>query len=454
MSTFDKNTGMILSSSEEALQEIQADNEDFQEADEKQNIQEPIKKSVKLPRLNKKRILLVLMSLVALIVLVTFVKPAKKKIKNGEDDQASELYAPNFEREIQKIYEKTDEKALEKPVVINSDDMVSAPSFSQERGQSQTITTIPSMNTKTTVPYSYDAEHSSLIPDVQGRILGQNPTYSSSSGESNFFDLGNLIPSAGAAAQSQSDYMGERLAALSDLYGSSGGSNSTYAEQNMQSNKQAFYNAGKNEGGQNYFISENTLWNGTIIPGVLITGINTDLPGDVQARVSENVYDSQTGKQLLIPQGSILIASYNSSVSFAQSRVQIAWNTLIRPDGYQVSLGNMNGVDSQGMAGTKGSVNEHFFQYAKAAGIITLFTILNAEFNATTASLENQTLKDVSNANQGIMNQLGNKMLDKALDVQPTLTVKNGTKINIMLNQNIRLPAVEDYPVTKRYIRN
>ena len=147
----------------------------------------------------------------------------------------------------------------------------------------------------------------------------------------------------------------------------------SYNEQNMQDNKQSFYASGRNDEATGGFWID-TLWNGSIIPGVLIT---ESIPtfGDIQARVTENIYDSLTGKKLLIPQGSVLIASYNSSVSFAQKRVQIAWNTLIRPDGYQLSLGNMNGVDAEGYSGTQGKVDEHLFQYVKAAGIISAFTI-------------------------------------------------------------------------------
>ena len=186
---------------------------------------------------------------------------------------------------------------------------------------------------------------------------------------------------------------------------------------------------------------------------MLITGINTDLPGDIQARVTENIYDSLTGTKLLIPQGSILIASYNSSVSFAQERVQIAWNTLIRPDGYQVSLGNMNGVDAQGYSGTKGKVDEHLFQYVKAMGIISAFTLVNGEFAASMKTTQNETAQNLIAANQNVVNQLGAKIIDRTMNIQPTLSVKSGTKINIMLNKNIRLPPIADYPVQSAYKR-
>jgi type IV secretion system protein VirB10 len=231
------------------------------------------------------------------------------------------------------------------------------------------------------------------------------------------------------------------------------GGSTSYETQNMQANKQAFYTEGRGGETGGLFIGEDSVWNGTIVPAVLITGINTDLPGDVQARVTTNIFDSLTGKKLLIPQGTVLIASYNSSVSFAQERVQIAWNTLIRPDGYQVELGNMNGVDRRGFSGTRGQINDHLFQYVKAAGIISAFTLLNGEISYNSASANNPALQNLIATNQGVVNQLSAEIINRALDIQPTLTVKNGTQVNVMINKNIRLPPLKDYPVSGTYRR-
>jgi type IV secretion system protein VirB10 len=113
----------------------------------------------------------------------------------------------------------------------------------------------------------------------------------------------------------------------------------------------------------------------------------------------------------------------------------------------------MNGVDAQGYSGTKGKVDEHLFQYVKAAGIISAFTIVNGEFAQAVAGTTNQSLQNLMTANQGVVNQLGANIIDRTLNIQPTLTVKSGTKINIMLNKNIQLPPLEDYPVKKAYKR-
>jgi type IV secretory pathway VirB10-like protein len=233
-------------------------------------------------------------------------------------------------------------------------------------------------------------------------------------------------------------------------------SQQSYQAQNMQNDKQEFYDTGGGATGggvikNGYYIGEDTLWNGTIIPAVLVTGINTDLPGEVMARVSQNIYDSLTGKHLLIPQGTILMARYNSSVSYAQGRVQIIWNTLTRPDGYQIELGGMNGVDDRGMSGYQGEYHENWFQYLKAAGIITMFTLANGEMTRAAGGAAANT--DVAAANQNIVNQLAGNITARALNIQPTITVKSGEKINVMLNKAVYLPPVEGYKPVERYRR-
>jgi type IV secretion system protein VirB10 len=216
------------------------------------------------------------------------------------------------------------------------------------------------------------------------------------------------------------------------------------AQAAAQTNREQFYGAGyggASRGG--YYIGEDTLWIGTIIPAVLVTGINTDLPGEVIGRVTENIYDSRTGQHLLIPQGTVLAARYNSSISYAQHRVQIVWDELIRPDGYMLELEGMNAVDKEGASGQEAAYHENWFEYLKAAGIITLFTLANTRVTEDAAKYSTTAAGNVAQANGQIVNQLGGNIIDRALDIQPTLTVDSGTRINIMLNKNIYLPEVK-----------
>jgi type IV secretion system protein VirB10 len=228
-----------------------------------------------------------------------------------------------------------------------------------------------------------------------------------------------------------------------------------YRAQNAQDEKQNFYGAPAGFAGNvsGSFIGPSSLWIGTIIPGILVTGINTDLPGGIIARVTQHVYDSQTGALLLIPQGSILVARYNSSVSYAQHRVQIAWDTLIRPDGFLLDLGGMNGVDQKGMAGQEAEYRENWFEYLKAAGIITMFSIANARMTEEAARYANEaTAAAVAQSNAGFVNQMGGNIVARAMNIQPTLTVEGGTLINIMLNKNLFLPPVPAPPAPGKYV--
>jgi type IV secretory pathway VirB10-like protein len=279
------------------------------------------------------------------------------------------------------------------------------------------------------------APFSALVPAVEGTLfLASAPP------------AGPAVPYAGTAGQNPAQvpgYTGYAPAQTAD----------SYAAQNNQADKKAFYDSAASGGSiTGSFLGGDLLWIGTIIPAVLETSVNTDLPGNVIARVSENVYDSRTGRKLLLPQGTILVARYNSSVSYAQHRIQIAWDLLIRPDGYQLELGGMNGVDERGMAGIKAEYRENWFEYLKAAGLITMFSLANSRMAEETAKYaSNEMAAGVTQANAEFINSTGGNIVSRAMDIQPTLLLNNGEKVNIMLNKNVHLPPVNGYPVTQKY---
>jgi type IV secretion system protein VirB10 len=252
---------------------------------------------------------------------------------------------------------------------------------------------------------------------------------------------------------SKEDYAAQMLSA----YGQGGtpgyGSPSSYANQNDQSGKQQFSTVGRENAGNGVWLGPATIWQGTMFEATLTSNINTDLPGEVTAVISKNVYSSLDGKYLLIPQNSKLFGSYNSSISYSQSRVQVAWHTLIRPDGYAISLGNMAATDSQGAAGLKGLVNDHPFQYLKAIVLMSVFNITSNEFESTAGSTDNQYVQNVLANSQSVATTLGSKLIDRALDVQPTITIKAGLAINIVANTTLTLPPLEPYGVTQPYRR-
>lgn len=235
-------------------------------------------------------------------------------------------------------------------------------------------------------------------------------------------------------------------------FGSYGGGSGNQAAA-YQQNKEQFYSNGAGTGGSGQFMSYNSLWDGTIISGALITAINTDNPGVVIARVTENVYSSYDHSFLLIPEGSLLYATYNSSVSYGQDKVQVAWNLLIRPDGYRITLGNMNGVSAQGVSGYKGHVSNHPWETLKALGMIAVYSMIQTEISA---DIKNQSNEYLQNAMTDVYTEaakIGNKIIDRALDIKPTITIKAGTEIKLITNTPLELPPVQIPQVTRKYVR-
>ena len=165
------------------------------------------------------------------------------------------------------------------------------------------------------------------------------------------------------------------------------------------------------------------------------------------------MYSSNNGKYLLIPQGSQLFAEYNSSISYGQNRVQVAWNTLIRPDGLEIDLGNLNGVDAYGASGYKGFRTEHPFEYAKAIGLIAVFSILDTKANNMIGNSSNQYAQNALSDAYKTTKTLTDKIVDRALDVQPTIKIPAGKEIKLITNVTMDIPPLDPYPVEQRYIR-
>ncbi|GEM_PF-3183004 len=180
-------------------------------------------------------------------------------------------------------------------------------------------------------------------------------------------------------------------------------------------------------------ISEYEIKKGTVIPSVLVGSINSELPSDVIAQVSESVYDSKSGKHLLIPQGSKVVGVYSSSVSYGQSRLMIVWSRINFPNGKTLNLDNMNGVDQAGHGGFNDITNSH---YLKIFGSAFLISLITGEF-----SISNKDVT-VNSSNGGYNNrvsQTGEKMLEKNMAISPTLEIRSGYRFNVFVNKDMIL---------------
>ena len=197
-----------------------------------------------------------------------------------------------------------------------------------------------------------------------------------------------------------------------------------------------------------------SLAQGTIIPALLVTGINTDLPGYVMAQVSENVYDFVSGDNLLIPAGSRLVATYNSVVSWGQSRLQISWQQMIRPDGVVVNLSGAPGIDSAGFSGLPAKVDNHSLEILGAIGFSALTTFLTGASDAAVQRLLTRGALSASlDSVVANLGTIGFTIAQRWLNVQPTLTLDAGAKVNVFATNSVTLPPVPPSGETRKYIR-
>jgi type IV secretion system protein VirB10 len=186
-------------------------------------------------------------------------------------------------------------------------------------------------------------------------------------------------------------------------------------------------------------ISPYQVMAGTVIPAALITGINSDLPGQVLASVTENVYDTATGQHLLIPQGSRLIGQYDSQVAFGQRRVLLVWTRLTLPDASSIALDRLPGVDASGYAGLQDGVDWHWQQLLAGAALSTLIGV-GAELAAPDRSNgQSQVIVATRQSVQDSVNQVGQELTRRSLNVQPTLTIRPGFPVRVIVNKDLVL---------------
>lgn len=211
--------------------------------------------------------------------------------------------------------------------------------------------------------------------------------------------------------------------------------------QNMQDRKLAFVNAAVDrrtvsldrvqEKASPYVVQA-----GTVIPAALITGIKSDLPGTITAQVTEHVYDTPTGKHLLIPQGARLIGQYDSQVAFGQSRVLLVWNRIIMPNGTSIVLERQQGADAEGYSGIEDDVDYHWGQLFRAAILSTLLGV-GTEIGAS--NNENEIARAIRQSSQDTASDVGRQLIRRQLNIQPTLTIRPGFPVRVIVNRDLIL---------------
>lgn len=182
------------------------------------------------------------------------------------------------------------------------------------------------------------------------------------------------------------------------------------------------------------------LMTGFVIPATLVTGINSDLPGQIIAQVSQNVYDTATGRYLLVPQGTKVIGNYDSGIIFGQERVLVTWNRLVFPDGKNIDIGGMAASDQSGYAGANDLVNNHYLKLFSSALLLSVVSAA-ATYTQDKYAKNNNSEATASGAMaQSFGNQMGQttiQVIQKHMNVSPTLEIRPGYKINVMVSKDI-----------------
>lgn len=266
---------------------------------------------------------------------------------------------------------------------------------------------------------------------------------------------------AGLGRMPGADWPGGRDAGLMNVadagagrFGDGYGGASSMAAENGQLQKRAFLNAPPETDiylanrRQAAIVMTQEVKAGTVIPGVMITGLNSDLPGKIIGQVREDVYDSATGTQLLIPAGARLFGTYDSNVTFGQGRALVAWERIIYPDGSSITINRMPGADGGGYAGFEDQVNNH---YGRIFGSAILLSVFSAGIQLSQPQAQNGENYNSSQIIAGALGQqlgqLGMQLAQRNLNIQPTIEIRPGYSFNIVVTKDMILPTWRGHPM-------
>ena len=221
----------------------------------------------------------------------------------------------------------------------------------------------------------------------------------------------------------------------------------SFDRQNGQSDKERFLAQARGSKTGDYLnstrlppVSKYEIKAGWDIPAVLEQALNSDLPGEIRALVAENVYDTATGRYLLIPQGSRLIGTYDSHIGYGQNGVQIVWNRIIFPDASSIDLNGMVGQDASGAAGLRGKVDNHM---KRLVGYSILSSLLTAGFEFSQSRGNQSVLQypglgdTAANAVGQELGQVGSQLTQRQMNIQPTIKIPVGFEFSVRVDRDI-----------------
>ncbi|MDC7693474.1 TrbI/VirB10 family protein [Asticcacaulis sp. DXS10W] len=175
---------------------------------------------------------------------------------------------------------------------------------------------------------------------------------------------------------------------------------------------------------------------GTVISASLVTGLKSDLPGFVIAQVSQPVFDSVSAQHLLIPAGTRLLGQYDDQVAFGQSRALVVWKRLILPDGSSLEIDNLPATDTEGYAGLSDKVDYHTWSLLKGVGLSTLLGLAS---HSGQSDDDSDLVRAFRDATRDTANQAGQRIVDKALNIRPSITVRPGWPVRVIVHKDLIL---------------
>lgn len=219
-------------------------------------------------------------------------------------------------------------------------------------------------------------------------------------------------------------------------------------DQNKKREHFEFYKQGANENTESTYKIEKlknpyTVLAGTIIPGVLINGINSDLPGTILGQVSKDVYDTVTGEYLLIPKGTKIIGIYDTDTAFAQTRGAVIWQRLVLPNGDSMVLPNFAGSDKEGYAGFKDKKRSHYARVVWSS-LLGAAAIGGLAAASDDNSDENTFRENAAQEMESNMSNVVNRIVDRNLNIAPTIIIRPGYKFNIIVDKDLILRPYEE----------
>lgn len=262
-----------------------------------------------------------------------------------------------------------------------------------------------------------------------------------------FFDSGR--PSGGSARVSAADGTAHGMPAAPPGLSAPPGQTQEGWDPNYQGRRNAFLDAPRSYSeylptGLLQPLSPYEVKATTIIPATLITGINSDLPGPIIAQVREQVYDTVTGQHLLIPQGARLLASYDSMIAWGHERVLMCWNRIIFPNGASINLECMPAADLKGQAGLSDEIEHHWDRLMAAVGLSTVLSLGTQAAAGDPTGFQPNLAQSAARNAAGQINQAGQGVVQRQLNLQPTITVRPGFGVNVIVTKDMVLEPYLD----------